>query len=555
MITPFLIRDVFIALPAGDQAWLNKLVLGLIAMSVVTGVIGVAQTWISRTSSASASCTTCARPSTRTCSACRSRSSRARARARCSRGSPTTSAASTASSPRRRPRSCRTSPRWSPPSSRCSCSTGAWPSSRSSCCRSSCWLTRRVGEERRRITTRSPGPAGRHVDARRGVAVGLGDPARQDDGPRRRAGPPLRATSPASSPTSRCEPRMAGRWRMASVQMSFAIMPALVYWFAGESIAAAATRSRSAPSWPSPRCRRGCCFPIQSLLSVGLDVQTSLALFGRIFEYLDLPVDIVERPERAARCRPCAATSPSRTSGSATTPDAPWTLADVGARSRPAPARRSSARPARARRRSPTSSRASTSPSAGACTHRRRRHPRRHAARRSPRTVGLVSQETYLFHATIRENLRFARPEATDEEIEEAARAAQIHELIASLAGRLRHDGRRARLPLLGRREAADRDRPHGPAQPARADPRRGDQRARHADRARRPAGARRARRGPDDDRDRAPAVDRPRRRPDPRPRPRPDRRARHARRAARRRRRVRRLVARDASRDEEALV
>jgi ATP-binding cassette, subfamily B, bacterial len=44
-----------------------------------------------------------------------------------------------------------------------------------------------------------------------------------------------------------------------------------------------------------------------------------------------------------------------------------------------------------------------------------------------------VSQETYLFHATIAENLRFARPEATDSELEDAARAAQIHELIAGL--------------------------------------------------------------------------------------------------------------------------
>ena len=47
--------------------------------------------------------------------------------------------------------------------------------------------------------------------------------------------------------------------------------------------------------------------------------------------------------------------------------------------------------------------------------------------------VGVVSQETYLFHATVRENLRFAKPDATDEEVEEAARAAQIHDLIASL--------------------------------------------------------------------------------------------------------------------------
>jgi ATP-binding cassette subfamily B protein len=48
-------------------------------------------------------------------------------------------------------------------------------------------------------------------------------------------------------------------------------------------------------------------------------------------------------------------------------------------------------------------------------------------------TVGLVSQETYLFHASIRENLRFACPDASDEQIEDAARAAQIHELISSL--------------------------------------------------------------------------------------------------------------------------
>ena len=48
-------------------------------------------------------------------------------------------------------------------------------------------------------------------------------------------------------------------------------------------------------------------------------------------------------------------------------------------------------------------------------------------------TVGVVSQETYLFHATVRENLRFARPEASDGEIEDAARTARIHELIASL--------------------------------------------------------------------------------------------------------------------------
>ena len=49
------------------------------------------------------------------------------------------------------------------------------------------------------------------------------------------------------------------------------------------------------------------------------------------------------------------------------------------------------------------------------------------------RIVGVVSQETYLLHTTVRENLRYAKPDATDAEIEAAARAAQIHDLIAGL--------------------------------------------------------------------------------------------------------------------------
>ena len=108
-----------------------------------------------------------------------------------------------------------------------------------------------------------------------------------------------------------------------------------------------------------------------------------------------------------------------------------WTLEDVTFTSRPARRSRSSARPAPARPPAATSSRASTT---------RRRAPSRSTASTcatSPRSlakvVGVVSQETYLFHATVRENLRFAKPEATHAEIEGAARAAQVHDLIASL--------------------------------------------------------------------------------------------------------------------------
>ena len=76
----------------------------------------------------------------------------------------------------------------------------------------------------------APEPLGGHVDARRGVALGLGHPARQNDGPLAEL---VNRFSSESSELADLEvrARMAGRWRMASVQMSFAIMPAAVYWF------------------------------------------------------------------------------------------------------------------------------------------------------------------------------------------------------------------------------------------------------------------------------------------------------------------------------------
>ena len=75
------------------------------------------------------------------------------------------------------------------------------------------------------------------------------------------------------------------------------------------------------------------------------------------------------------------------------------------------------------------------------------------------RVIGFVTQETYLFHDTVLANLRYAKPEATMEEIEAAARAAAIHDRIDGAARRLRHRGRRARLQAVRRREAARRDR------------------------------------------------------------------------------------------------
>ena len=223
--------------------------------------------------------------------------------------------------------------------------------------------------------------------------------------------------------------RMAGRWVMSSIQMSFAVMPAAVYWFGGLALAHG-SHAISVPTLVSfTTLQTRLFFPVGSLLGVGLDVQTSLALFDRIFEYLDQPIDIAEREGRWRSAG--TAMSSSTTSGSATTPTAGRSRTS---RSRSLPARRprSSARPAPGRRRSPTWP------------------PRLYDVERGrvaigdvdvrdltftalSDMVGVVSQETYLFHATVRENLRFAKPDATDEELREAAEAARIHDLIVSL--------------------------------------------------------------------------------------------------------------------------
>src|ERR671920_1374686 len=84
--------------------------------------------------------------------------------------------------------------------------------------------------------------------------------------------------------------RMAGRWMMATIQTSFAVMPALVYLFAGLTPGAVTIGTLVAFTTLQTRLF----WPIQSLLGVGVDIQTSLALFERVFEYLDLEVDLRE---------------------------------------------------------------------------------------------------------------------------------------------------------------------------------------------------------------------------------------------------------------------
>jgi ATP-binding cassette, subfamily B, bacterial len=292
------------------------------------------------------------------------------------------------------------------------------------------WLTRRVGNERRRIQSVRQG---RLADMSTLVEESLSVSGILLGKTMGRSRELVSRFSTESGELADLEvrARMAGRWRMASVQMSFAIMPAAVYWIAGESIANGGHAITIGTLVAFTTLQTRMLFPIQSLLSVGLEVQTSLALFGRIFEYLDLPVDIVERP---------GARSLEHVRGDVRleqvwfryAPDSPWTLEDINAEI-PAGTRTALV--------GETGSGKTTlaylvarlyEPERG-CVSIDGVDIRDVTLSSLAATVGLVSQETYLFHASIRENLRFACPQATDEEIEQAARAAQIHDLISSL--------------------------------------------------------------------------------------------------------------------------
>jgi ATP-binding cassette, subfamily B, bacterial len=222
--------------------------------------------------------------------------------------------------------------------------------------------------------------------------------------------------------------RMAGRWVMASIQTSFAIMPAAVYWFGGLALAHGSHAVSISMLVAFTTLQTRLFFPVGSLLGVSLDVQTSLALFDRIFEYLDQPVDIEEKADALAVGRAGDVVFDGVWFGY----EDGWTLEDI----------------------SFTVEAGTTTALVGETGSGKTTlgylAARLYDVGRGRITiggvdirdltfealsglVGVVSQETYLFHASVRENLRFAKPLATDAEVEEAADAARIHELIAGL--------------------------------------------------------------------------------------------------------------------------
>jgi ATP-binding cassette subfamily B protein len=289
------------------------------------------------------------------------------------------------------------------------------------------WLTKRVGEQRKKVTAErqasladvssivqeSLSVSGILLGKTMGRAGDLAERFQTESG--RLAGLEVRS-------------RMTGRWMMAAIQTTFAVMPALVYLFAGWTISRGSGAITIGTLVAFTTLQTRLFFPIGSLLGVQLEVQSSLALFDRIFEYLDQPVDIVEGTRSIERPRGDVAFEHVWFGYEA---DA-WTLEDVDF-TVPAGTK--------------TALVGETGSGKTTCAYLVARlydatkgavlidgiDVRELTFPSLTEAVGVVSQETYLFHASVRENLRFAKPDATDFEIEDAARAAQIHELIATL--------------------------------------------------------------------------------------------------------------------------
>jgi len=224
---------------------------------------------------------------------------------------------------------------------------------------------------------------------------------------------------------------MSGRWVMSSRRASLTMIPAIVYWVAGVSLAHGTATLSIGTAVAFASMLNRLVAPATALQGIGLAAATSMALFGRIFEVLDLPVDLVERPG-ARPLGPVRGQIQFEHVSFRYEPDGDWTLRDVNLLIPPG-----------------TSTALVGETGSGKTTLAYLvarlydvsegtvriddvdvRDLRLEAVSAA---VGLVSQDTYLFHATIAENLRFAAPAATDQQIEAATRAARIHDLVASL--------------------------------------------------------------------------------------------------------------------------
>nr|WP_197672429.1 ABC transporter ATP-binding protein [Microbacterium sp. LKL04] len=228
---------------------------------------------------------------------------------------------------------------------------------------------------------------------------------------------------------------MSGQGFFAVVQIIMSSVPAIIYLVAGFFITGDAVPITAGAVVAFTTVQARLLMPLMGLMRVALDVQTSRALFARIFEYLDLrpaiadaadaldvadapgPVGRIEFRDVSFRYPDAGPDSPATLDGVSFVAEPGQHVAFVG----PSGAGKTTILYLAPRLYEPT---AGTVLFAGADV-------RSLSQASIIDRIGIVSQETYLFHASIRDNLRYAKPEATDAEIEAACVAANIHHVIA----------------------------------------------------------------------------------------------------------------------------
>ena len=221
---------------------------------------------------------------------------------------------------------------------------------------------------------------------------------------------------------------MVGRWFFMTIQTFWAAAPAVVWLVGGHQAINDRFSVGKIIAFTAYQARLF--VPINQLLTLHVDVQSALALFERIFEYLDLKPDVAERPDAIAIDAPVGhlrfddvrfsyrADLPVLHGVSFEAPPGTMT-ALVG----PSGAGKSTIAALVSRLYDPDSGRVTIDGI----------DIRDLKLASVADAVGVVSQDTFLFHATLRENLRYANPDASDEAMIAAAEAAQIYDFIASL--------------------------------------------------------------------------------------------------------------------------
>ncbi|MEV4688819.1 ABC transporter ATP-binding protein [Microbacterium sp. LWH3-1.2] len=227
---------------------------------------------------------------------------------------------------------------------------------------------------------------------------------------------------------------MSGQGFFAVVQVIMASVPAIIYLVSGYLIGGGTDAITAGTIVAFTTVQARLLMPLMGLMRVSLDLQTSSALFARIFEYLDLvpairdspdAIDVADAPGPLGRIefRDVEFRYPDAA------PDARATLQGVSFVAEPG-RHVAFVGPSGAGKTTVLYLTPRLYEASGGSVLFAGEDVRRLTQESIIDNVGIVSQETYLFHATIRENLRYAKPEATDAEVEAACRAANIHHVI-----------------------------------------------------------------------------------------------------------------------------